>query len=410
MVHEEYLNPEFMWRCINTLCKQDGYVLKDFSFGRLELEADDQPILMKNDYGYNMVYRFEVWKAPELIKGFEKSYDGVWIDTKYIESQLIKKVIYFDINNECFVEKPDHKYRKEYYYEYPSCFSLNGQWYYAIHNQPKVLKCHSTERAKKTDNMRTYMEHMGATAQNILNVDALIYNVYKPKSMYPKVGWNILFKSESEANTIIKEALTKPHDCIDFVQINEAPNSIRWEKHTYKIKEHNRFKINVHNDDVPVFYTSNTLELTVPITEALCAFANDVTHTFRDIRYTLRCFRNTINRFVGAGLSDVPEDVKDNYGAKVAAFYALHRPYYASFQIEDLVAWASPSEAEIFGRHMAKIDKGIKDTSKSIEKLELLCKKIDQLNRSHVSLDKLLDISNIIEHMKQQNIQKNKTR
>ena len=121
-------------------------------------------------------------------------------------------------------------------------------------------------------------------------------------------------------------------------------------------------------------------------------------------------FQNTINRFVGKGLSDVPEGVKGKFGPEAAAFYALHRAYYASFQIEDLVAWASDSEATIFGHHMAKIDKGIKGTSKSIEKLELLCKKIDQLNRSHVSLDRLLDISNTIEHMKQQNIQKNKTR
>ena len=157
-----------------------------------------------------------------------------------------------------------------------------------------------------------------------------------------------------------------------------------------------------------MFYTSNTLELTVPITEALSAFANDVTHTFRDIRYTLRCFKNTINRFVGAGLSDVPEGV-GGFGPAQAAFDALHMGY-ASWQIGDLVSWAKDSEATIFRRHMENIDEGIKSTSKSIEKLELLCKKIDQLNRSHVSLDKLLDISNTIEHMKQQNIQKNKTR
>ena len=50
MIREEYLNIEFMYRFINSLCKRDGYHLTDFEFGKLYYRLPDvTPVVMKNN-------------------------------------------------------------------------------------------------------------------------------------------------------------------------------------------------------------------------------------------------------------------------------------------------------------------------------------------------------------------------
>ena len=66
MVREEYLNLEFMYKFINSLCKRDGYHMTDFEFGKMSYyRNEDTPFVLRNNMGYNIVYKFEAWKLPE---------------------------------------------------------------------------------------------------------------------------------------------------------------------------------------------------------------------------------------------------------------------------------------------------------------------------------------------------------
>ncbi len=47
MVREEYLNPEFMYKLINSLCKADGWTMYFLVFGKLTYRNFKQPILMQ---------------------------------------------------------------------------------------------------------------------------------------------------------------------------------------------------------------------------------------------------------------------------------------------------------------------------------------------------------------------------
>ena len=46
MVREEYLNLEFMYKFINSLCKRDGYHMTDFEFGKMSYyRNEDTPFI-----------------------------------------------------------------------------------------------------------------------------------------------------------------------------------------------------------------------------------------------------------------------------------------------------------------------------------------------------------------------------
>ena len=90
MVREEYLNLDFMYKFINTLCRRDGYILSEFDFGMLtHNKIDDIAWTLQNGHGYNMVYKFKAYKIPNVKLKEEKYWAGSAREhAKYCEEEL----------------------------------------------------------------------------------------------------------------------------------------------------------------------------------------------------------------------------------------------------------------------------------------------------------------------------------
>ena len=245
MVREEYLNLEFMYKFINSLCKRDGYHMTNFEFGKMSYyREEDTPFVLRNNMGYNIVYKFDAWKLPEQ---FDLNIE-IWLyeNDEPLRKQTKSKTFCFDLHSECIVEccKGIYEFQPN-----PSFFRLDNQLYYAIYNQPKSLPFHYS-KGRDIKDIKEYMEYMGIDCYNILSVSDVLYEITREKRRSEKYfKHRIAYKSKEEANECIHNLLSKPHKCD------------QWHNIEYY------WRLNIHKDDAPVFYTDNVLELTIPLAE-----------------------------------------------------------------------------------------------------------------------------------------------
>ncbi|MBQ8750269.1 MAG: hypothetical protein IJZ30_01355 [Alphaproteobacteria bacterium] len=299
MIREEYLNPEFMHKFINSLCKKSGYIMYHFVFGKLTFKNLKQPILLENNHGYNMVYKFLVYQIPQKI-----DIQNI-VDIKEIEKQIITKEIYFDILSEIFIENNNFICSFE---EFPPYFRLNNQNYYGVYGQPKALKQHHS-KAREASSCNDYMKSMNITAQNIFDVYLLLFNALDEKKakFFPL---RFIYDTKEEAQNAVTNALTKPLICNTFQYVTKGYTS-------FQIKKINNFpKLYIHNSKFPTFYTDNVLELTIPIAETVQKLAQNVSLALSSVNNTLEQLTYAIQTVMATNLSIM-------YEAAIAEYYSI---------------------------------------------------------------------------------------
>ena len=303
MVREEYLNPEFMYKFINSLCKADDWIMYHFVFGKLVYKNLNQPILLKNNHGYNMVYKFRAYKLRKDAEYGEfgtthKAEKCFCISSQKLDKCFIDKTIYFDILNECFVEHDD---MVETFEEFPPFFRLDNQLYYGIYEQPRVLKYHYSQ-ARDCDNLKEYMHIMNITAKNFFDACSLLYNTVNSNQRYIDIYWSraikFYFKTKEDAISTISKALNENYDCTEFyeVQITKHGNPT--------VSCYSSKKLYIHKPEFPVFYTDNILELTVPIAESVSNLAKGITKIFSNVQYMLSLLSNSTQMLMAQRLDD----------------------------------------------------------------------------------------------------------
>ena len=406
MVREEYLNLEFMYKFINSLCKKDGWNMYHFVFGKLWYKNLKQPILMQNNHGYNMVYKFRVYKLPKNVNYSEQN-NGIHgkkvrVTVKDLREKIIWKDIYFDILNECFVEHD--KCMVESFEEFPSFFKLNDQIYYGIYGQPKVLEYHySRGREYCSYSLKSYMRSMEITAQNLYDPYSLLHNMIDKDNHcmhgpYGSYFAYFVFDTHEKANSKITKILSEDCDCEDFYffDINSVHESCIYDG--WKTKSETHHKLYIHNPEFPVFYTDNVLELTVPIAEAVEKLAVNVSSALNSIQYTLSLMSRSIQRLMCDRLKDV---YMDRYCEEWDFILRTeYRPLWDDMAVRSHEAGikAIAQDSEIYEAQLEDIVKSCSLTSKKVSKVqsdyEKLYSNIRKVKTSDFSLTKLLEISN----------------
>lgn len=398
MVREEYLNPEYMYKCINTLCRADNWVLSDFQFGRLEYKDFNQPILMRNNHSYNMVYKCDLYRLPKGRVNYGEQYsyfgklDTVKFDISEVEYQLDHKTVYFDIRNECFVE---HNNKVADFESYPECFVMDNQTYYAVHNQPRVMQHHYSE-ARQMDSLSEYMEEMDATPQNIFTFNELMYNMPSNKKALATDMWsgcyrgNYYFKSQAQANRAVSKAVTGEHDCENYKKLE--PRGCDWRE----IKTDD-FKLPLHADNVPYFYTNNVLELTLPIAEAVSELGHQVYYNMNHIYNAISELGRATQRLMIDSLCSIyHRTARERRESDVTWDWMLNSRLPWSQVLANFPSLITPDmrASDAYDSHINAVGNAKKCVSADLKRLEDLCKKIDKLQTVSPSLDRMLEISN----------------
>ena len=313
MVREEYLNPEFMYKLINSLCKADGWIMYHFVFGKLTYKNFEQPTLMQNNHGYNMVYKFQVYKRRSNVN-YGKSiryHNGIYVNSSNFKENIISKDIYFDILNECFVEHDDTVLNFE---EFPSFFRLDNQLYYGIYGQPKILKYHYS-KARDCYNIENYMDTMNINSHNLFAPHDLLCKLIdrnkKLDSYYSDEEWEFCFETQEEANSAITEVLSKTYTPYDFAKVYNVEENFR-----RRLIDYDSFKLYIHKSKFPIFYTDNVLELTLPIAESVKLLGSMVTSALHDMQETVKLLSNSVGQLMADRLSDHNIDIRADLGIK----------------------------------------------------------------------------------------------
>ena len=396
MVREEYLNPEYMYKCINTLCRADNWVLSNFQFGRLEYDAFKQPILMQNNHSYNMVYKCDIYRLPKGRINYGSQQwafgkpDIVELNIGEAERQLEQKTVYFDIRNECFAEHDDSV---KSFNAYPAFFNMDNQVYYAIYNQPRVMHHHHSD-ARQIKNLSRYMQEMNATPQNIFTFNELMYNMPSNKGTRVIDSWTgcyrgrYYFKTQARANRAVADAVTGEHDCKNYKKLKASWND--W-------LETDDFKLPLHADTVPYFYTNNVLELTLPIAEAVSNLAHNVYESLNHVNYAIAMLERATQRLMIDSLYSIyHRTARERKGSDMTWEWMQK----SSLPWTEVMAKFPPlitpemRAEDAYDSHINTIGNARKCMSSDLKRLEDLCKKIDKLQTASPSLDRMLEISN----------------
>ena len=399
MVREEYLNPEFMYKFINSLCKADGWIMYFFAFGKLTYQNFKQPTLMQNNHGYNMVYKFQVYKLRDDSFNYGKNItwkgkEVIYVNSSNLAENIICKDIYFDILNECFVEHDDTVLNFE---EFPSFFKLNNQLYYGVYNQPKVLKYHYS-KARNCYNLENYMHTMDINLHNLFDPHNLLCNMIdKANRIYKQNSherWEFLFNTQKEANLTIKKVLTQDYkscECEKFYKIEENFYSKLSNKDGY-------IKLHIHKPEFPIFYTDNVLELTIPITEAVEELSHKVSKALYSIQETITLLANSIGQLMSERLADYYSSA---FHAKMKDILYNFSGYTFIELIQEChkvaMNWTRDKREEYnnISENLARqSSRATKDISQINDCCEALCSNIKKIKTSEFSLNTLLEISN----------------
>ena len=282
MVREEYLNIEFMYKFINSLCKRDGYHLIGFEFGKMGY-YNATPVVLRNNNGYNMVYKFTAYKTPEKLNLRHTVYLHPSMCSDPFNGAIVKKTFCFDISSECIVEYDE---KNCWFNPYPAFFRLDNQLYYSIYNKPKVLSYHYSPGREK-ERIYDYMKCMGIDCYNIFSPAAILAYCGEKVEWHSGIGDAIYYDSAEQANERVLKALTTNHDCISW----RCP-----------VKN---YRVCIHKGDVPVFYTDNILELTIPLAEDIKKLSVNMERSLRQITYCMNLMSNSIQGLIESRLEDI---------------------------------------------------------------------------------------------------------
>lgn len=402
MVREEYLNPEYMYKCINTMCRADNWILSDFQFGRLEYKDFNQPILMRNDHSYNMVYKCDLYRLPKGRINYGKQWlfcgkvDSVELEIDDVESKLEHKTVYFDIRNECFAEHDDSV---KSFNAYPAFFNIDNQVYYAIYNQPRVMQHHYSE-ARQIKKLSRYMKEMNAVPQNIFTFNELMYNMPSNKearvidSFSGCYRGRYYFKNQQQANRAVADAVTGNHDYEHYKKLELNWND--WE-------ETDGFKLPLHADNIPYFYTNNVLELTLPIAEAVSNLAHNVYENLVHVNYAISTLERATQRLMIESLCSIyHRTARERRGSDETWQWLLSSPISSwPSLMAKLPPLITPEmhAADSYEYHIKAIGNAKKSMSIDLKRLEDLCKKINKLQTATPSLDRMLEISSALKSL-----------
>ena len=245
MVKEEYLNPEFMYKIVNSLCVKNNWVLQGFSFGRLKYRGRMRPAELQNRQGYNMVYNIRMYKIPENARF------PACVREQDLEENVLWKEVCFDILNENIVE---HNDAISSFCEFPKSFKLDNQKFYAVYGQPCVLSQHYSV-ARDCVTRGKYMRTMGIRPQNLFDLKSLMCNVVE-KNRQELFPLRFSFDSGRDATECITGLLGQSYDCSNFVRLDRV-----WSAYKIYNQDKDFFRLRIHNAKFPVFYTDNEDEL-----------------------------------------------------------------------------------------------------------------------------------------------------
>ncbi len=338
MVREEYLNIDFMYKFINTLCRRDGYILSEFDFGMLtHNKIDDIAWTLQNGHGYNMVYKFKAYKIPDIklketkhwigsAKNLEKyfildilkSQNDNYDQSRYndlkkyfvktityeeVSKQLLKKIkqceFCFDLSSETIT---DYDAKKTTFVKNPPFFRLNNQTYYAIYNQPEILKYHFSRAReykkealeetnyKNRELLLKYMETMDLYQHNLIDIKTMCAKLSKRWDNQP-------IKAEEYEKLIYKDSYSRKATNVEKL-------------------------LSIHDDDAPIFYTDNTLELNAPLVNSINKVAahstkqinmikqqikTEINYNLRNIDVSLKLMADSIKKLSFLQLQDLPD-------------------------------------------------------------------------------------------------------
>ncbi len=398
MVREEYLNPEFMYKFINSLCRKDGWIMYRLVFGKLVYKELNQPILLKNNHGYNMVYKFKMYK---LRKNAEYGKFGTnheaekcfCVNSNELHKSLIYKTVYFDILNECFVEHDDTAGTFE---EFPPFFRLDNQLFYGIYGQPKVLKYHYSQ-ARDCDNSKEYMSLMNVTIQNFLDFCSLLYNRVDSDQRFIDNYWSgaikFYFKTKEEAVSTITKVLNENYDFAKFCELKTVGATIIGSYSSSK-------RLYIHKPEFPVFYTDNILELTIPIAESVSSLAKGVAKVFTNVQYMLSLLSCSTQMLMAQRLEDCYSALfkeKMTFLSNRSMGIPLHKQHKEAI---DFARKGTETDCNLYEHHHAQLSCGLSMLSNAISeaKIDAVYKELDSriknIKTNNLSLTALLDISN----------------
>lgn len=271
------LNPDFMYEFIRQICRANGYMVMHFNLVQLSFQC--RPPYLENGEDFNYGYETIIYRPkskPNLKKlslkeDKERGGDYCTLSIKDIHSLLEFKVLYFDISCECFhiedvfldnnsknptyenltIGNNDYlgmRYTQKLFW--PTFIQDKGVYYYGIYTYPSV---------HKEQYLREEFEIWSA---DYLWPDELLPSLFDCNRKSPEATQKVF-------NELVKEynhTLRSPRP-LGYFGNREEYNK---KKPSYaKILPLQGYDDDTHTFDYPIFYTSNALELTIPLAEAI---------------------------------------------------------------------------------------------------------------------------------------------
>lgn len=282
---EQYLNPDFMYEFIREICHQNGYLVWRFKFAQYFFIK--RPAYLECGEPYNYCYEAIIFRPKlDAEKILKERRDNRWWNLecsmcpqKYneINTHLEYKALFFDIVNERFhlqdIEVDDKKnmYVKR---EESTCTKVSwpgyiydkGIYYYAIHTRPRTQK-EQFLRGK-----------FSQTWEDCLEPEQYLY-------FYRYCEDEEVAKNCEEVYKTFDRILRQKSENLSKQQLKDEAKEILGDVNFYK-----RSPLTGKDDrddfyQYPLFYTSNALELTIPIAEALRQLEtrlNQAVYTFQE--------------------------------------------------------------------------------------------------------------------------------
>lgn len=306
MIKQEYLSLEFVYKFANNLYKRNGFIMDNFSFGIVKFKGK-QPRLLENNQGYNICYSFSGYKVkadlPEKIKEYYSTDSmGLYSDDKSVPYSIIKqgleiKSFYFDIFNEVLYEKQAND--DVTVVDYPPYFFYNGQYYYAICHQPSIMQEYHSRAFMEFERLcnghgsyNDYCKEMGITKYNCFPLYELLQKCYDYHD-----GW-------------INEGKDWDNDWDTIFEVDDLNELKRLLYGAIKLDFLPKRFLGIHQKNRPLFYTSNCLELTIPIVESVRALAQEVKHLAYEHNELYRFVYDAMHSIALQGYRELEEEYR----------------------------------------------------------------------------------------------------
>ncbi len=196
------------------------------------------------------------------------------------------------------------------------------------------------------------------------------------------------FKTQQQANRAVADAVTGEHDCENYKKLKR-----NW--HDYD--EIEGFKLPLHADNIPYFYTNNVLELTLPIAEAVSNLAHNVYESLTHINYAISMLERATQRLMIESLCSIyHRTTRERRGSDETWQWLQGSSLPWTTVMAKFPPLITPEmhAEDAYNSHIDSLNNAQKCMSFDLKRLGDLCKKIDKLQTASPSLDRMLEISN----------------